>query len=325
MLRPMTTEQNDEQKVWEAARYFAGAFGSVPNSFSTTIRTLLADHQKNPDTYSNAGRFLAARLIRSSAMQSRFFYAVQTFFPERALAADAQPTDYLSVFKPYEVATIFGIVYAYTKLRKRCDKTEFGFLSKNIQEACEIGGHLGRSIPKIGFANGILAGTFSLLSICPFMLQDLKGYKEYKKKTKPKGMRYNLNMELEQFYTTHAHVCSWLIPPLGFGVPLARPLTEGFLGELNTPPPPTEESYKFYIAMIWIESLLKTGNPPDITHKGGFYPMKDDMEELIAAVAEIQDTGSKHNWLEKVKEDAQSGDEALEEEIPEEIRKQIQD
>jgi hypothetical protein len=101
-------------------------------------------------------------------------------------------------------------------------------------------------------------------------------------------------------------------------------MTEGFLGEMNTPPLPTDESYKFYISMVWIEALLKTGNPPEITHKGGFYPMKDDMEELVAAVAEIRDAGSKYNWLEKVKEEAGASEEVVDEEIPDEIKKQLQ-
>ncbi|MBX7144968.1 MAG: hypothetical protein K1X79_10990 [Oligoflexia bacterium] len=323
----MSEERSEEQKVWDAARYYAGAFGSVPNSFSTTIRSLISDHQANPNEYSNAGRFLAGRLVRSPSMQVRLQYAIATYKPEVALAGEPSPAEYLKVLKPYDLAALFGTIYSYRKFRKRCDAQEFSILSKIIQEAADVGGLLGLAIPKIGFACGLLAGAFSIMSICPMMLQDIKAFKEYKRKTKPKGFRYNLQFELETFQTTHAHICSWIIPPLGYGVQLARPMTEGFLGELSGIAPVDAEAYKFYITMIWIESLLKTGNPPEIVHKGGYYPVKTDMDKLLAAVADIQGSGSKHSWLEKGKEDAgaQESEEIPDEEIPDEIRKQLRE
>lgn len=323
----MADERSEEQKVWDAARYYAGAFGSVPNSFSTTIRSLLADHSVNPSEYSNAGRFLAGRLLRSPSMQIPIQHALMTYVPELAPQAGAQSADYLKVLKPYDLAALFGTIYSFRKFRKRCDSQEFGILSKLIQEATDVGGLLGVAIPKLGFGNGVLAGAFSLMSICPMMLQDLKAFKDYKRKTKPKGFRYNLQLELETFQTTHAHICSWIVPPLGYGVQLARPMTEGFLAELSGVAPMDAEAYKFYICMVWIDSLLKTGNPPDITHKGGYYPVKAEMDKLLAAVADIQGSGSKHAWLEKGKEDAAAPEveEIPEEEIPDEIRKQLRE
>jgi hypothetical protein len=133
-------------------------------------------------------------------------------------------------------------------------------------------------MPKVGFAAGLLAGAFNYISIVPFMLQNPKVFKDYKRKCAAKGVKYDLKLEMEMMGCTHAHVCSFILPALGLGVAASQLVTEGLLCELGPIPTPDKDPYRVYIATVWINSLMKNGAIPDITHKGGFYPLKADLD-----------------------------------------------
>lgn len=328
----MTNEElTQDPKIWEVARYFAIAMGEVPNSFSTTIRTLMGDHQKDPEHYSRGSGFLATRLLKSPALAVPLLYATKTFHPDKVKSDNLSPGDILSLYRPLELAALFGTMYAFRKARRRAPADNWAPLSKSLIEASDIGGLVGLAMPKIGFAHGLLAGAFTYISITPYMLQNPKPYKEYKRKAAAKGARYDFNLELELLGCTHAHVCSFILPALGFGVDLSRSVTEGLMGEIGTPPAIDSDSFRTYIAMIWINSLMKTGTVPDITHKGGFYPLKADLDKLLAAVKTIKEKGSQHAWLDKGKTDEPVGPAASvddveipAEEIPDEVRREIE-
>ncbi|MBN8550724.1 MAG: hypothetical protein J0M12_15525 [Deltaproteobacteria bacterium] len=323
-------ELTQDPKIWEVARYFAIAMGEVPNSFSATIRTLMGDHQKDPEQYSRGGGFLATRLLKSPSLAVPLLFASKTFHPDKVRSETVTPAELLSMYRPLELAALFGTMYAFRKARRRAPADSWAPLAKVLMDASDLGGLVGLAIPKIGFAHGLLAGAFTYISITPFILQNPKAYKEYRRKLGSKGPRYDMKAEIETLGCTHAHVASFILPSLGFGVDLAQSVTEGMMAELGAAPPVESPAYKSYIAMMWINSLLKSGEVPDITHKGGFYPLKADLDNLLSAANAIKNSGSTYAWLDKGKVDepsgaATSGDEAEipAEEIPEELQKEI--
>jgi hypothetical protein len=71
----MSIEQmTRDPKVWEVARSYAIAMGEVPNSFGTTVRTLISDHLKDPNNYSRGSVFLAGRLLKSQSVSPFLCY-----------------------------------------------------------------------------------------------------------------------------------------------------------------------------------------------------------------------------------------------------------
>ncbi len=290
----------DQEKQWEAARYFAISFGEVPNSFSSTIRGLIADDAKSADSYSQGSKFMAGRLLKSASISTPLRLAMQLYFPDKAAALqNPTPESFLSFFKPIEMAALLGVVYAFKKVKRRAPADEWEQFSKTLTRCVDMGGLVGRALPKVGFSLGLLVGAFSGIAQVPFMLQNAKDFKNYRRKL-GKTVPFDFNLQLESFGCTHAHVCSMLLPNLGYGVALSQLIAEGLMGELVTPPGPEKEIYRSYIANIWIRSLFSTSQIPDIVHKGGYYPLKADLDRMLQGVEAAQNTQS---WLESAKVD----------------------
>lgn len=290
--------------------------GEVPNSFVTTIRALVADEAKTPGQYGPASTFSASRLLKSPALSIPIGYASALFHPTR----QPQNDRYTELYAPLDLAALLATLYTYRKARKRAAEELWKPFAPHVCNAIDIGGLVGLAIPQIGFAYGMLAGAFSFLSIAPFMIQDPRVYKAFKRKVLGKK-RYDMAVELKELGCTHAHVCSFLIPALGLGVDLAKTIMEGLLAEVGTAPAPNEERYRVYIARIWIESLMNTGNIPDITHKGGFYPLKADLTRLLERV---EARASLTPWLERGKDDGPAGSRAAGEEAADEVAKELE-
>lgn len=296
----MGTETSvDQEKVWEAARFYSIAMGEVPNSFCTTIRTLVQDHAKDPSNYTAGSRFSISRLLRSKSLSVPLRHATALWYPGAAAASPTSTSeDFLTLYKPLDLAAVLGVLYTYRKAKRRCPAEQWAPLSKQLWKAVDTGALVGVAIPKIGLAYGLFAGAFTYLSIAPFMLQNAAGYKNYRKKMGKK--RYSMSTELEMLGCTHAHTCSFLLPALGYGVGLSQSVTEGLLAEIGTAPEANEDRYRIHIARIWTETLIDTGAIPDITHKGGFYPLKADLDRMLSAIAGLSEEDS---WLEKGKSD----------------------
>lgn len=296
----MNQPPGDQEKVWELAKYFAISFGEVPNSFSGTIRALVADDAKSSDAYSTGSRFMAGRLLKSSSVAVPLRGATQLFFPDKADAVqNASPEAFLALYKPVETAALLGVVYAYKKVKKRSPSEEWEHFSSVLTRCIDLGGLIGRALPRVGFSLGLLAGAFTAICQVPFLLQNPKEFKAYRRKL-GKTQPYDLALQLESFGCTHIHIATMLLPTLGYGVPLSKLVTEGLMGEILTAPTPDSEMYRSYIAAVWLKGLYATGAVPDMVHKGGFYPLKADLDRLLEGVAKTQNSPS---WLESIKAD----------------------
>jgi hypothetical protein len=286
---------------WTNAQPYANALGAIPSSFTTTIRTLIADGNSKPADLSQGGRFLMTRFVKIPGMRAPFYFAALTFHKEQIGTGYISPSDLVKPFKAHEMAAVIGLLYLYRRARKLCDPDEWALLSKTVLESVDIGGHLGLAIPNIGPGLGMLVAGTPLLAQAAFSIKDKKGFKEYRRALKSKGLAFDPGLELARWNTSCVHVAAVLMQSLGIGVQVANAFVKG-MGSSSISIETEPEAYKLFIANRWIADLKKSGLAPEMVHKGQYYPLKQDLNHLIDVVETIRAKGSQYSWLEKNKE-----------------------
>ena len=297
-------EMNDAESL-VTARAYSNLIVEIPSSFTSTVRTLILDQEKNSGKLSAAGRFLALRLLKGPSLLAPFYFAGLTY-KNKELGAEGGPTlqNLVKVFSPYEISGLLGLIYLLRKVKGTVSEIIWDEHKPHIFKGIEIGGHLGLALPKIGFTMGLFCGGLGKLGQCLFQKHDEKAYKEYRRHLRAKKLDLDLQYEMGVWGCTQYNVASMFIQLLGYGVNTANSYSAGMSGGIvpggGEPPP---DVYRFKIASVWLDSLKSTGLVPNITHKGDYYPTKEATELLVQEIGIILEKGSKLAFLDKTKED----------------------
>ncbi|RIL10439.1 MAG: hypothetical protein DCC75_04345 [Proteobacteria bacterium] len=292
---------------WEEAKEISSLAANIPNSFSTTIRFLRndAETRKAEQGLSPASKFALGRLVRSPSFLSPLYFAALTFKPDKLTEMKGVTANHLiGIFGADELAAIVSLVYLYRRIRKGCDQEQWNFVDSSIIAQVDLGGFIGQSMERIGLSYGILASGMEHLATLMYLGVDKNGFIKYRRSLKKKGVSFDQVEEQQMWGCTHSQIASILTQPLGLGKVVGNALTQGLApmdkGAIDSL---SSEAYGVYIIAVWREALLKTGKPPDIAHKGQFYPRPDALNQLLERAQEIRSSGSKYSWLSKGKED----------------------
>lgn len=287
---------------WEYSRNYASLLGAIPNSFGTTIRSLVSDHEKTPGTLSQGTRFLVTRLLRSKNMKAPYYFAAKRYKPE-ALGGknDLSEQELITIFKPDEMAAIFGTVYLFKKAKKHCNPAEMAFLLPFLHKEIDVAGLVGLSIPAAGLANAILTYGMRYVAATTFLKHNVKHFQEYRRLTKNSKSIFNLEKEVEYFGCSTPQIGSIFLQTLGFGIQFSTDYAYAIASadpsdktDANTSP--------FKVVRLWTKSLIDKGTAPELSHAVKYYPdSQATLDELIAKSKE-----EPSNWLEKTPEDLPS-------------------
>lgn len=288
---------------WETARNYSALIGEVPNSFSTLIRSLVADQSKDNKTLGSGSQFQVGRLLRGHGMRSVVYYAGLTFHHDETSQVESLSVKKLaSLFSPLELSVIIATTYLYRTIRKLIKSSEWTNISDPLLHYIDIGGHLGTAIPRISSAHGMICAAMPIIAQAVFLHHDEKGFKEYRRQIQNTKQRYLTEYELKRWGCTAFQVAAIMMQAVGLGKELGHNMVTGLIPQIN-PSTLDNDAYVFKIADIWITELNSNGQPPDMTHRGEYYPLRPELNQLLATVKEIRAHGAKHKWLEKTKTD----------------------
>ncbi|NDC37020.1 MAG: hypothetical protein EBZ48_03090 [Proteobacteria bacterium] len=337
-MTAVETESSTTEESWTEARKIAGLVSNVSALFSTAIRFLRKDAEAKLPTMSRSSGYAVERLLSSASFKAPTYYAALTFKPEAILNATfISPRQLAEIFAPAELANLIGLLYLYRRIQKGVDESEWSEIAKLVHTHGQMGGQLGVSMKNIGLANGLLLGTVRHLSLGLFAGIQKKAFSQYRRNLKIQKRDFDLAEERKIWGCTHLEVGSILVQSLGLGGDTAKALTNGLLmlgiadKQLDT------DSYRMRIGWMWIRSLLLNGSPPDITHRGDFYPMKAELAKLTEQANELRTNGYRHPFYAKGKEDlspeltpalfkdSTAIHEISQEEIPSEVAKELGD
>lgn len=289
---------------WEIAAGYSKPITDIPSSFSSVIRQLKKIEVKpGGEPLDDTTRFLVMRLMKSPTLKAPIYFAALSIYKDAIQdPTKVSDSDLLNLFSPSDLSTMFGLVYSYKRVTQKCDAKEWEILSKMLKIDMEVGTYLGYAIPRVGLGNGMILGAIRYLAMGLIAAHDLKGFKGYRRECKLKNIPYNPIEEVKNWGCTHLHIASKLLQCLGFGISAATGLSIGLLspgGAVDN----DEDAYRWKIAGLWIESLRKSGTPPDITHRGEYYPKKADMDMLLSEIGRINADATGFDWIDKTKED----------------------
>ncbi|MDC0358171.1 hypothetical protein OAO01_05085 [Oligoflexia bacterium] len=295
----------DSPESWASAKAYAALFGDVPSSFSSTVRTLLKDHEKNDKKLAASSRFQVVRILNGPSTKAMFYFACQTFrkeqIPDKSYLA---VKDLVNLFEPIDLAAIVGLIYLYKRCTMLCENVKWEDLSKAMQLESEVGGHLGSAIPSIGFGTGLLVGALPHLALCTFKRHDSSSFIHYAKFLEKNKLSFDIVYEAPRWGCTSLQVASCLLQNLGFGLEMTEAYVRGLDSRDSLENIKEDYFYRMCITRIWIESLLKTGDQPDISMRGAYYPLREELAELQKVTVPVRTTGPVYAWLEKTKDDA---------------------
>lgn len=299
----MTEEQPTE---WQQARELLAWMGRIPPSFTTPIRTLVID-QQNGGALAPATQFLVTRLLRSPSLKAILYYASLSLHGERiANTPYLSSIDILRLYAPGELAALFSFVFLYRKLRASdeylLDEQTLLWESRCLNRL-EAGYEVGRAIPKIGAARGMLAGAWRELMLGMFRRKDPSGFSEYLSYLSDQRKPFDPQFEVDRWGCTHVDVGSNALQLLGLGVGETHGFMQGFSGPQIADEKSHLEAYQYQIAAVWIDALLETGEMPERVHQGEYYPRQKDSYKLLYRINELRENGCKYSWLSCSKED----------------------
>lgn len=289
---------------WDRANKYAKLIGEIPSSFSTTIRTIRNNNAPSAGTqFDKASKFMALRLIKSPTLKAPVYFAACTIYPEKLTPGTVlRDTQLLELFHPHELASILGMVYVYRRAKRVCSGALWENLVKELNSQADIGIRLGRCIPKIGPSVGVVLGTIRNLSLALFLSRDEKGFRAYRREVNAKEKFFDLGLEMKTWGCDDVQLSSKILQALGFGLPFAAGFSFGLTASSQAELESDPEYYRWHCASLWIEALRHTGQAPQITHKGQYYPLKADLDRLCEEAQAINVNGSKFTWLEKEKD-----------------------
>lgn len=299
----------DPNEAWDTAKKYAALLGAVPSSFSTLIRSLIGDEDKNNGQLSSSTCSAAVRLFSGPSSRAALYFASRLYRPTAFQSDTAfKVKDLVLLYRPIDLAGLVGCLYLFRRARKRCPDDEWGELAQGMKLGVDLGFLVGTAIPNIGAALGALRGGVRSAAIATFHIHDQKGAKEYRRHLASKNLEFDQDWEVSRWGCSSAQVSSVMVQSLGFGVTFSNALYMSLtLSEAPLASGPLSGcdllAYRFAITQLWAKAVYETGSEPTIVHRGEFYPVRTALEELVAQVSKIKSGAAEENWLSRGKDD----------------------
>lgn len=288
---------------WTAAGKYALLYGQLPSTFTTFVRSCVKDSQENNNQYSKSSVFEASRFLKSPSMTAPLYFLSTLLFPEEVESADyISAKDFLNWYRPLDLAVIFSMVYVCRRAERMVNEQDWGFLVEPLTLRCELGACVGHSMENIGISMGLLSGTLRSLGLATFLIHDEKGFGQYRRQLKTSNQAFDLGHENERWGCDHPQVCSSILINFGFSSQFAHEVYDGLISGWDGAPANKTASFKTKIVECWTDALMKTGQQPNITHSGDYYPKEKDLGRLKMQAGKIV-SGNLCRWITKKKED----------------------
>lgn len=299
-----TVSKIGESEGWQTARGLSVLLDEVPSSFSTTIRTLIADHQRPNGQLSPASRFLVSRLLKGPTLKSPIYFATRAIMDEKIAGKPyIGSDDLIQLYSPYDLAAMIGFLYIYKKAKKLCDPDLWTPIAKTISDYQELGMLTGAKVQNMGIANGLIGSGMRHLALAPLLIHDRTGFNEYRRHLNKKGVNIDHEFEMNRWGTTSVLIGSVILQALGLGVQIASAFVAGLQPSTPLEAINDKKGFAMRLGSLWADSLLTRKAQPDITHDGRYYPTKPDLEVLVQRGHSVSEQSERVVWLDKGKDD----------------------
>jgi hypothetical protein len=293
-----------KEKDLDPAIELADSIGKINSTLALCIRSMRTNNA--PDAprggLDEVSLFEVNRYMNASSVRIPVFFAAMTRLESLRNTSVCTTDNLIQAFNAYEIANIMALIYVFKRLRSRVEDSEdWGRISKAVSEHIEIGASLGRAIPTVGFADGILVGGIRHMALGTLVTKDPKGYKDYRRDLKIANRAFDLNEEKARWGTTHLDIAARLLILLGFNSTYAINFMRGTSdtddSRLN------DDQLRFRLIAFWIESLSLGVAPPRIRGEEKHGTSDEKLDALFNECALIRSQRGDNCWISKGKKD----------------------
>lgn len=330
MLPPEQTQRNvlrfRDLDSWTRARELGSAtFGSIPSSFTTTVRTLMYDYRTNGRAYSDASRFLATRLLRGptiNACVSRAYTMWKNEFDEK----ERSPETYLEEFSPYDLAALIGFLYLFKRARRSCKDRQIEEMVTSLMRSQHLGIKIAQVIPNVGLGTALIVSGMHQIASAAFLSSDGPGFGDYYRHLYNTQSLYDGEYEHAVWGCSATQIAATLIQSAGFGLGIASSFTAAFSSLASLESQPNRIAYAMRACWVWLDTLLRKDKLPSSMRYGEvfYYPSSQDLDRLLECVA-LGPPESEAFWLNSRPSMRPSAPEAPVPYIPRKLRRSADD
>ncbi len=311
---------------WQIARQLSEAFKPMPIAFTSAIRMLIVDEEKNSGNIRPVTKFQVARIFRSASFKSMLYYASSVLKDDQMAGRDYLSSgDLMGMYKSLDLAALIGLHVLYRKCRKIADPGEWDLFKPEITRLAFTGAVLGGGIPKIGIGFGSLIGALPLLILTSQSKVNAPSYRSYRSWVLDNNCQFDPGQEMEIWGCSLQQIATLALSIMGYGVEIGEAFMSGMNPNSSYLKMDKQDSIRCKMAKIWTDTLLQGLQQPQQTIPGDYYPLHTALTSMHRQMALLDD--SFKFWFERNHEDISPEltpvlftKEDVETEIPEELK-----
>lgn len=300
-------DDNKSQKdneAWSLASEFIRPVNTSPSFFTRYISALIRNRDDNAAGLSQglspASVDALKWLMLSKTLRSIIYFAGRTFKAEELpLETFDTPKSLALLFRPEELASLMGVSFLSKRIKLVCGEEEWKKSRRRLLKAMDIGGQLGQHTEGIGFARGLLAGAIPQLARSVLALNAPEAFADYKNQARSKNVMIDQKLAEKLLGTSEAHVGALLLNAMGFGRDESQAYFEGMtkIDKRNRSRQKAQTAYR--VCSEWVESLLITGQAPEVDHGDELEMTDEAIEKLLPKIFHILEDDESVGWIEK--------------------------
>jgi len=304
------SQVNDDERSWHEARLRVKPFLPIHTLFSNSVRFLNGSLPHSGELKNISPLMI---LMSSPKIRALFYAACLHLHPEKLETKEPiTPIGLLEKLGPDSICSVLAIRYLTNKIEAQCNEKIWLVLSQEFRAQLQVGIHVGRQIPSLGAARGLLAGGLRSLALAVMVRKDNKLFREYRRVIHRKNVLFDIPTELELWGCNHLQISAVILQSFGFGISAAKGLGVGLYPNSLLDSVLDEPGKLWRDSALWIEAVVTSDKPgQELVDRYGeeasaaFHKIQSSMEKLGSDITAIP-------WL-PVEIDA----------LPVEVRKQL--
>ena len=215
----------DSESSWSIARSYASLLNPIPSIIGNAVQLMWGDHLAQKETgvlkLRNTTMGQLRMIEKSGKLKAPVYFAALALYPDKFTA---KPEDdvikaLIETLGPGMFAAILAMVYLHRRLNKICTDEQWQTLSKEMVLNMELGYLVGSAVPRLGPADGTLAGGIRYATLATFLIRTPDHFMRYRNL---KRRQFDIPHEHSLWQCDHTQVAAYTLKELGFSTDLRK-------------------------------------------------------------------------------------------------------
>jgi hypothetical protein len=286
---------------WEVAKKFVQGMGNFSNSLTQVTRVLEREKFES-EVVDPTCFFMMRTLLAHHRIRSNIYFAVLTLYPEDFNYQSSLTAKQL--IKQLDRSThsaLASAIFAYNRAKSVANEEHIPELDKDIQEYGEVGMIVGRHLPNLGIAKGLILALVRHLAFAAFSQKKPADYTKYRSATRRQKKAYDLQLESQHFGCHHSQLASLIVQKLGFRRKFAQACYLALASNIKTIPEDAavlREACRL-VDFIMLEEDIPSDTQLDYSRLG---TSRAVILEPLKTALKVRTSGSLSAWMSKTEE-----------------------